>query len=86
MITEERWLPGTSFPLTLERTDVEGEGRCLTVNATVVRAGEDGVGFSFIPMATREQNRESEHALPALDLTQLAKFLNGLPFVQPSRN
>lgn len=75
MITEERWMAGTSFPVTLERTDPEGMGRTLTVNATVVRTGEDGIGFSFVPP---HENTSSTR----VDLTNLAQFLNGLAFTQ----
>ncbi|WP_348261309.1 hypothetical protein P8935_16060 [Telmatobacter sp. DSM 110680] len=83
MITEERWIAGTSFPVTLERTDPEGMGRSFTVTATVVRAGEDGIGFSFVPPATDEYSNESGGTSSTLvDLTQLAQFLNGLPLTQ----
>ncbi|MBS1804286.1 MAG: hypothetical protein JST28_13040 [Acidobacteria bacterium] len=81
MLTEERWIPGTSFPITLERTDEAGMGRNLTVHATVIRIGEDGVGFSF------QQNVAEEAAAGGLntrvDLTKLAQFLKGLPLSAP---
>ena len=81
MITEERWIAGTSLPITLERTDPQGAGRILTVNATVARVGEDGVGFSFVPPTIEEYGSETEDRPSTLiDLTNLAQFLNGLPF------
>jgi len=54
MLTEDRWIPGTSFPVTLERTDEAGAGRTLTVQASAVRAGDDGVAFTFLQDATKE--------------------------------
>ena len=76
MVTEERWMPGTSFPVTLERVDPEGIGRTLTVSATVVRTGENGVGFSFVPPPKEDWTENSGATL--VDLTRLAEFLNGL--------
>ena len=80
MITEDRWIPGTSFPITLERTDEAGMGRNLTVHATVVRSGDDGVGFSFQQNAAEET---ADGPNTRIDLTKLAQFLNGLPLASP---
>lgn len=82
MITEERWIPGTSFPLTLERTDEAGLGRTLTIKATVVREGEDGVGFSFLQ--SPEETANEDESSTRVDLTKVAQFLKGLPLVQPT--
>jgi hypothetical protein len=79
MMTEERWIPGTSFPVTLERTDEAGMGRILTVQATVVRCTDDGVGFSFIHNAAEENADSPAGANNRVDLTKLAQFLKGLP-------
>jgi len=79
MITEERWNPGTSFPVTLERTDESGAGRCLTVQATVVRAAADGVAFSFLQNAAEENSDGLSGSTNRVDLTKLAQFLKGLP-------
>jgi hypothetical protein len=79
MITEERWVPGTSFPVTLERTDGAGIGRTLTVQASVVRAGEDGVGFTFLQDAAEESADGLTGMNNRVDLTKLAQFLKGLP-------
>ncbi|HEY1576035.1 MAG TPA: PilZ domain-containing protein [Terracidiphilus sp.] len=79
MITEERWIPGTSFPITLERTDEPG--RTLTVKATVVREAEDGIGFSFLPSPEELDNSEYDSST-RVDLTKIALFLKGLPLVQ----
>lgn len=76
LITEERWIPGTSFPITLERTDEAGSAQTLTVYATVIRIGEDGVGFSFLKPKEEES---SPDGATRVDLTKVALFLKGLP-------
>jgi len=82
MLTDERWVPGTGFPVTLKRTDEAGRGRTFTVQATVVRIAEDGVGFSFLNPA----DEESRHADSSdrMDLGKLAQLLQGLPLTESS--
>ena len=82
MITEDRWIPGTGFPVTLERTDPEGEGQTLTLHSTVVRNGDDGVGFTFVQQVEGETGSEPSSSM-RLDLTKLAQFLKGLPLTEP---
>ncbi|WP_162601423.1 hypothetical protein [Occallatibacter savannae] len=84
MITEERWVPGTSFPVTLERTDDGGIGRSLTVQASVVRAGDDGVGFTFLQDAAEQEAEGPTGSNSRVDLTKLAQFLKGLPLAADS--
>jgi hypothetical protein len=79
MITEDRWIPGTGFPVTLERTDPEGGGQTLTLHSTVVRCGEDGVGFTFVQQVAEEGVDGDSRGAMRLDLTKLAQFLKGLP-------
>ena len=77
MVTDERWITGTGFPVTLERTDDAAQGQTLTVYSTVARIGEDGVGFSFLQP---KDERSGEVQEPSrMDLTKLAQFLKGLP-------
>lgn len=83
MITEERWIPGTAFPITLERTDDAGRGETLTVKATVVRESEDGVGFSFLQSPHEDEATENGSST-RVDLTKIAQFLKGLPLAQPT--
>jgi len=83
MLTEDRWIPGTSFPITLERTDEASIGRILTVHATVVRVGEDGVGFTFQQNAAENAADSQTGSNMRIDLTKLAQFLKGLPMADP---
>jgi len=50
LLTDERWIPGTEMPITLKRTNLppENDLDCFTVQATVVRCGKDGIGFSIV--------------------------------------
>lgn len=83
MLTEERWIPGTGFPVTLERTDEAGQGRTLTVHATVIRTTDDGVGFSFISPADEEPRTGDSAGTTRMDLSRVAQFLKGLPIAEP---
>ena len=83
MVTEERWIHGTGFPVTLERTDEGVAGERLTVHCTVVRTGEDGVGFTFLQPAEDETPTDEVHGTTRMDLTGLAQFLKGLPLSDP---
>jgi hypothetical protein len=85
MITEERWISGSAFPVTLERTDGAAGRQTLMVYSTVVRTGTDGVAFTFMPPKNEEKRAaEARAAVPRLDLTKLAQFLKGLPLSEPS--
>src|ERR1700757_2948637 len=50
LLTDERWIPGTEMPITLKRTNLPDESDLdyFTVQATVVRCGNNGVGFSIV--------------------------------------
>jgi hypothetical protein len=50
LLTDERWIPGTEMPITFKRTNLppENDLDCFTVQATVVRCGKDGIGFSIV--------------------------------------
>lgn len=51
LLTDERWMPGTRIPLTLQRKGpIEEDPTCkITLQGRVVRWGEDGVGLVFTP-------------------------------------
>lgn len=83
MVTEERWIIGTGFPVTLERTDDGAQGQTLTVYSTVVRAGKDGVGFTFLQPANEEPHATEARGSNRVDLTKLALFMKGLPLSEP---
>ena len=84
LLTEDRWIPGTSFPMTLERTDEDGLSLSLTVQVTVTRIGKDGVGFSFVQNAVEGKIKREPSSSTRIDLSRLAQFLKGLPLAESS--
>lgn len=57
--TEERWYPGTVVRITLTDQHDPSTERSLTVNAKVVRATNDGVGFQFLLKDEKDGNGSS---------------------------
>ena len=84
MLTEDRWIPGTAFPVTLQRTDDAGLGQSLTVYATVVRCSDDGVGFSFLQNPSEETAEGPAGVNSRLDLTKIAQCLKGIQLSDPT--
>ena len=78
--TDERWIIGTGFPITLERTDESGRGQTLTLHSTVVRSGEDGVAFTFLTGGSSDNEKGAE---TRSELMKLAQFLKGIPLAEP---
>ena len=54
LLTRERWHPGTIVTMTLQRTSKTHvdfvKDNHIAVMSKVVRLGEDGVGFTFMPL------------------------------------
>ena len=63
LLTDERWIPGTEMPITLQSRNLpaENERESFTVQATVVRCGPDGVGFSIV---LSEENSQAAYGNP----------------------
>jgi hypothetical protein len=62
LLTDEQWTPGTEMPITLERIkEDDPETEFFTVQATVVRIGTDGVGFSVL---LSESESKAAHGNP----------------------
>lgn len=63
LLTDERWIPGTEMPVTLQRTNwpAENDADCFTVQATVVRCDKEGVGFSIVLC---EENSQAAYGNP----------------------
>lgn len=77
LLTEERWTPGTEMPITLERRAVgDVDSEYFTVQATVVRCGSDGVGFSIL-LSESESNAAHGNRLRVrwASKTEMARFL-----------
>jgi uncharacterized protein len=46
--TSERWYPGTMVRMTITDSSERSAERSITLNTTVVRSGDDGVGLRFV--------------------------------------
>jgi Flp pilus assembly protein TadG len=75
LATDARWYPGTQVMLSLQRVgaaDTDPD-RSISINAKVVRAGADGVGFSFV--VPNKQPKEAEKAAyDGADRSSLKRF------------
>jgi hypothetical protein len=81
MMTVERWLPGTEFPVTLRkigRNGIQGLEE-ITLLSRVIRCGPDGVGFVFAVHGTDSGAAEAEVGIWANE-RELNQFLEGLAF------
>jgi hypothetical protein len=58
VFTEDRWYPGTVVRITLTDKRNPTAARSLTINAEVIRAADDGVGFQFV----LKDGKDSRHA------------------------
>jgi hypothetical protein len=65
VFTEERWYPGTIIRMTLTDRRQPTAERSITVNASVVRWGNDGVGLQFVLQDEKNRGRGSSDAMIA---------------------
>ncbi|MGB6744544.1 MAG: PilZ domain-containing protein, partial [Terracidiphilus sp.] len=74
VFTTERWYPGTMVRMTLtDRHDPSLE-RSITLHATVMRSGEDGVGLKFVLQNPKDRRRGAD----GMDVMQVEEFLQKL--------
>jgi Flp pilus assembly protein TadG len=82
LLTRERWHPGTVVTMTLQRTAGEKESsdaeRYISVMSKVVRLGEDGVGFSFVPLEAKGSDSTNVPRNKPVDKRALGRFLEQL--------
>jgi hypothetical protein len=79
VFTEERWYPGTVIRMTLIDRRQPTPDRSFTVNAKVVRAGNDGVGLQFVLNGDNNTRRGDSSSIDSqvagVDQEQVALFL-----------
>ena len=83
LLTTQRWYPGTLVTMTLQRTEKDEAGvrQSITVQARVMRSGEDGVGLRFVVPKTAEGRRIQEYIADGIKLEDpntLTRFLSSL--------
>jgi hypothetical protein len=78
VVTEERWYPGTVIRMTLTDCTEPTVERSITVNATSVRWGNDGVGLRFVFHEDQNPRRRSAASLDGVNRQQLNQFIQRL--------
>lgn len=92
LLTDERWMPGTRIPLTLQRKGPleEDSARRITLYGRVVRWGNDGVGLVFTPptdvnfdlwkdaLANAASQASAEDIIPPFRMAKALEFLSTL--------
>jgi hypothetical protein len=78
LLTEERMRPGTVITMTLQRSSPQKKDSAstphLSVMSIVVRQGEDGVGFAFLPQEPKDSDDGNDSGKPA-GRKAIARFL-----------
>jgi hypothetical protein len=75
VITEERWYPGTVVRMTLTDSAQPIVERSITVNASSVRWGNDGVGLHFVVHDAKDMRRGQIPQVNAVNGKELDQFL-----------
>jgi Flp pilus assembly protein TadG len=82
LLTRERWHPGTVVTMTLQRTDGTKEDsnteQYISVMSKVVRLGQDGVGFAFVPLEAKGPDSTKAPRNKPADKRGLSRFLEQL--------
>jgi hypothetical protein len=82
VLTEERWYPGTVIRMTLTDQRQPTAERSFTVNAAVMRWGNDGVGLHFIFQGKKNRRRgnqsSEERTMGIADAASFKQFLRTL--------
>ncbi len=80
LLTEDRWYPGTLLMMTLQMKDTrESETKkSLSVQAKVVRCGEDGAGVEFLLPDIGDPRRGQSLLVDGADRKSFAKFIKEL--------
>jgi hypothetical protein len=75
VVTDERWYPGTVVRMTLTDAKEPTAERSITVNATSMRWGNDGVGLRFVFEDGKDLGRGLEQVIGGITRKQLDHFL-----------
>jgi hypothetical protein len=78
VLTSERWYPGTMVRMTLTDRHEPTVERSITLHATVMRAGDDGVGLRFVLQNPKDRRRPSDGTAENTDMAQVEQFIQRL--------
>ncbi len=76
VVTDERWYPGTVVRMTLTDSTEPSVERSITVNATAVRWGNDGVGLHLVAQNATDKRRGLPPVVEGVDKKQLERFMD----------
>jgi|HubBroStandDraft_1064217.scaffolds.fasta_scaffold05398_2 hypothetical protein len=76
--TQERWYPGTVVRVTLTDSRGSGSELSITLNSSVVRTGDDGVGLHFMFNLPRNCAQQTGGAVIGADKQHVKRFLKRL--------
>jgi hypothetical protein len=86
VLTEDRWYPGTVIRITLTDQREPTAERSFTVNAVVMRWGNDGVGVHFIFQEKKDRRRRNlsaeDRTMGIADATTFRQYLATLKGVK----
>jgi uncharacterized protein len=75
VFTNERWYPGTMVRMTISCSAERAVEQSITLNTTVVRAGEDGVGLRFVLEKGNKRQRPVDGLSYGADIQEIHEFL-----------
>jgi uncharacterized protein len=75
VFTNERWYPGTMVRMTISDSSDRSAERSITLNTTVVRSGDDGVGLRFVLEKGNRRQRPVDGMSFGADIEQIQEFL-----------
>lgn len=80
LVSNERWVPGTTIQMTLQRQDaaMSSSKETIRVLSEVVRWGEDGAGFSFVLSDFGDLARRQILPEEATDRRAIERFIERL--------
>jgi hypothetical protein len=82
VFTSERWYPGTMVRMTLTDSSEGSRERSITLNTTVMRCGEDGVGLKFVLNKGKRQQEPVDGISFGADQAQILEFLKSVKSAQ----
>jgi hypothetical protein len=78
VLTQERWYPGTMVRMTLTDSLDPVSERSITLNTTVVRADDEGVGLRFVLRDTKDRRSQLDGMGNYPDAAQMNLFIQRL--------
>jgi hypothetical protein len=87
LVSNERWTPGTTIRMTLQRQDgaMSSSKETICVLSEVVRWGEDGAGFNFVLSDSDDLAHRQVLPEKATDRRAIERFIERLELEAPSR-